>query len=104
VPRIFAAVTCGHEHVAAEALRLLTRLWAPGSARSGAGPWVLPRPAAPGRGAGQAGSGGEDPGDALAMMSSYDIAAMGRQAKSACLSPGGRCAPVALNIQKSSES
>lgn len=99
VPRIFAAVACGHEHVAAEALRLLTRLWAPGCARSGAGPWVLPRPAPGGGAAGQAGRG-EDPGDAMAMMSSYDIAAMGRQAKSVCLAPGGRCAPVRLDILK----
>ena len=40
---MFAALTCGHEHVAAEAARLLTRLWAPAAARKGAPTWTLHR-------------------------------------------------------------
>lgn len=91
VPRIFAAVACGHEHVAAEALRLLTRLWAPGSARSGQGPWVLPRSS----------SGPNEAGEEYAFEASlpvmgYDAAASARQAKSACLAPSGRCVGASL--------
>lgn len=35
--RVLAAFGCGHDGVAAEAARLLTRLWAPAAARVGAG-------------------------------------------------------------------
>lgn len=37
--RIFAALLSGHDHVAAEAARLLLRFFAPSAARAGAGPW-----------------------------------------------------------------
>lgn len=43
VGRLFAALSCGHEHVAMEAARTLTRLWAPAAARVGAGPWRVLR-------------------------------------------------------------
>lgn len=39
--RIFAALQCGNDHVAFEAARLLTRLFAPAAARAGAGPWQM---------------------------------------------------------------
>lgn len=83
--RVFSAVTCGHEHVAAEALRLLTRLWAPASARSGQGPWVLPR-----AGAGPGVRGGEDAADVHSQLAGFDVAAAGRMAKSTCLGQSGR--------------
>ena len=88
VPRIFAAATCGHEHVAAEALRLLTRLWAPASARSGQGPWVLPR-----SGPNEAGKDNSafDASSSLPLGPAQDLIAFGRQAKSICLAPSGRC-------------
>jgi DnaJ family protein C protein 13 len=38
--RIFAALTSGHDHVAAEAARLLLRFFSPAAASQGAGPWV----------------------------------------------------------------
>jgi hypothetical protein len=41
--RLFAALTCGEDHVAAEGLRLLVRLWAPAAARIGRGPWQMGR-------------------------------------------------------------
>ncbi len=80
VPRIFAAMTCGQEHIEAEALRLLTRLWAPACARSGQGPWELPK----------AGAGLVEASDLQAQMAGYDFSAAGRQAKSLCLVPTGR--------------
>lgn len=49
--RIFAALLSGHDHVAAEAARLLLRFFAPQAARSGAGPWAA---AAAGAAAGEA--------------------------------------------------
>ena len=82
VPRMFAAMTCGQEHVKAEALRLLTRLWAPATARSGHGPWELPK-VGPGR-------PGGDAADLQSQMAGYDAGSAGRQAKSLCLAPTGR--------------
>lgn len=38
--RIFAALLSGHDHVAAEAARLLLRFFAPSAARAGVGPWA----------------------------------------------------------------
>lgn len=38
--RIFAALMSGHDHVAAEAARLLLRFFAPAAARAGMGPWA----------------------------------------------------------------
>ena len=38
--RIFAALLSGHDHVAAEAARLLLRFFAPAAARAGVGPWA----------------------------------------------------------------
>jgi DnaJ family protein C protein 13 len=37
--RVFAALACGHDHAAAEAARLLARLFAPAAARAGGVPW-----------------------------------------------------------------
>ncbi|KAF8069423.1 GRV2 [Scenedesmus sp. PABB004] len=45
--RVWACLACGSEHVAAEAARLLVRLFAPAPARHGAPPWRLLRGAAP---------------------------------------------------------
>jgi DnaJ family protein C protein 13 len=78
-------MTCGQEHVEAEALRLLTRLWAPACVRSGQGPWELPNV-----GAGRAGAA--EASDLQAQMAGYDLSAAGRQAKSLCLVPTGRLA------------
>lgn len=44
--RIFGALGCGHDGVMAEAARLLTRMWAPAAARTGAGPWQISRSSA----------------------------------------------------------
>ena len=78
---MFGALGCGHDGVAAEAARLLTRLWAPAAARTGAAPWALPPP--PG--------GGGEAADPRTLNSVEDSAAA-RPAKTACLAPPGRCA------------
>ena len=83
VHRIFAAMICGQDHVEAEALRLLTRLWAPACARSGQGPWELPK-----IGAGM--TGAIDVADFQSQMAGFDAGSAGRQAKSLCLVPTGR--------------
>ena len=81
--RIFAALACGHEHVAAEAGRLLTRLWAPRAARRGAPTWTLVKGSKP-----QEEDGGQ--------LSSVEDSVSAKQAKGVCLGPAGRCvsAPV----------
>ena len=81
--RVFAALTCGHEHVAAEAGRLLTRLWAPRAGRRGAFTWTLtkgPR------------SQEEDGGQ----LSSVEDPIISKQAKSTCLGPAGRSAALLI--------
>ncbi|KAK9915634.1 hypothetical protein WJX75_001835 [Coccomyxa subellipsoidea] len=85
VVRVFAAMTCGHEHVAAEALRLLARLWSPASARSGQGPWVLPRVGGP---------SAMDAAETQSQLAGFDAAAAGRMAKSTCLGHSGRAAAL----------
>ena len=68
--RIFAALLSSHDHVAAEAARLLLRFFAPAAARTGVGPW-----------AGEAGSG-----SAAAPLGdpSEEEAAAAHAAKSVC--------------------
>lgn len=39
--RVFAALSCGQEHVSAEAARLLVRLWNPAAAFTGCPTWRL---------------------------------------------------------------
>ena len=80
---MFAAMTCGQEHVEAEALRLLTSLWAPLCARSGQGPWELPKV-----GSGQ--TGASDAAEFQSQMAGFDAGSAARQAKSLCLVPTGR--------------
>ena len=76
--RIFAALNSGHEHMVAEAARLLTRIWAPATAGLGVGPWYLPR-------------GGLHASDSDPRPSAPPDAVTGaRAAKSACLQPPGR--------------
>lgn len=79
--RIFAALEMSHEHIAAEAARLLTRLWAPAAGRSGAGPWTLPSSIA-------ALTATADP----ATINSADDTQAAHAAKSAALSQLGRSA------------
>jgi len=43
LPRVWACLACGAEHVVAEGARLLQRLFAPAPARNGAPPWRLLR-------------------------------------------------------------
>lgn len=74
---MFAALTCGHEHVAAEAGRLLTRVWAPRAARRGAPTWTLTKADRP-----QEEDGGQ--------LSSVEDPVLAKQAKSICLGPAGR--------------
>ena len=76
--RIFACLACGHEHVAAEAGRLLTRVWAPRAARRGAPTWTLTKADRP-----QEEDGGQ--------LSSVEDPVTAKQAKSICLGPSGRC-------------
>ena len=76
-------MTCGQEHVEAEVLRLLTRLWAPACTRSGQGPWELPK-----AGPGQASA--SDAADFQSQMAGFDAGSAGQQAKSLCLVPTGR--------------
>lgn len=75
--RVFAALACGHEHVAAEAGRLLTRLWAPRPARRGAPTWTLTK-------------GGQPPEEDGGQLSSAEDSVTAKQAKGACLGPAGR--------------
>ena len=39
---MYGCLSLGHGHVAAEAARLLTRLWAPSAGRGGSAPWAMP--------------------------------------------------------------
>ncbi|KAK9822709.1 hypothetical protein WJX81_005943 [Elliptochloris bilobata] len=80
--RVFAALACGHDGVAGEAARLLTRLWAPAAARTGQPPWALPRPL-----------GGGEAADPHTLNSLEDSIAA-RAAKTACLAPPGRAAAL----------
>ncbi|GAB4814092.1 hypothetical protein N2152v2_001138 [Parachlorella kessleri] len=78
--RIFASLQCGSDHVAFEAARLLTRLFAPAACRAGAGPWQL-------------GRGGGRLSDAdLTSLNSADETAAARAAKSVCFISDTRCA------------
>lgn len=86
--RIFAALTCGHEHVTAEAARLLTRLWAPRAGRRGAPTWILTKGSR---------SQEEDGGQ----LSSMEDPITAKQAKSICLGPAGRC-PFAFSLEPAS--
>lgn len=43
LPRVWACLGCGCDHVAMEGARLLVRLFAPAPARHGAPPWRLLR-------------------------------------------------------------
>ncbi|KAL0040215.1 hypothetical protein WJX77_000548 [Trebouxia sp. C0004] len=79
--RIFACLACGHEHVAAEAGRLLTRVWAPRAARRGGPTWTLTKADR---------LQDEDGGQ----LSSVEDPVTAKQAKSICLGPTGR--PVLL--------
>ena len=74
---MFAALACGHEHVSAEAGRLLTRLWAPRLARRGAPTWTLTKGGPP-----QEEDGGQ--------LSSVEDPVTAKQAKGICLGPAGR--------------
>jgi DnaJ family protein C protein 13 len=71
--RVFAALMAGHDHVAAEAARLLLRFFAPSAARAGAGPWAAP----PG------GGGGGEPAE--------EEVAAAHAAKSVCFISRSRC-------------
>ena len=81
--RVFAALTSGHEHVTAEAGRLLTRLWAPRPGRRGAPTWTLTKGSR---------SQEEDGGH----LSSVEDPITAKQAKSICLGPAGRCTPAVV--------
>ena len=81
--RVFAALMSGHDHVAAEAARLLTRLWAPAAGRSGTGPWIMPK---------AAGSQGIDPSG----VNSADDNQAAHSAKSVSLSQPGRWVRCAI--------
>ena len=89
--RLFAALTCGHEHVAAEAGRLLTRVWAPRAACRGGPTWTLTKADQP-----QNEDGGQ--------LSSVDDHVLSKQAKSTCLGPVGRhvisfmCVSLCLSV------
>ncbi|GIL47629.1 hypothetical protein Vafri_4396, partial [Volvox africanus] len=80
VGRVMAAYACGHDGVAAEAARLLTRLWAPAAARVGAAPWSGLR-AAPSLASLLA-----DPDDPLSGCDPEDLS-LARSAKSLCFGP-----------------
>ncbi|GFR46449.1 hypothetical protein Agub_g8023, partial [Astrephomene gubernaculifera] len=89
--RLLAAYECAHEGVAAEAARLLTRLWAPAAARVGAAPWSSLR-AAPSLAALLA----ADPDDPLSGCEPADLS-LARAAKAACFTPANttaRCAAL----------
>ncbi|GIM04041.1 hypothetical protein Vretimale_8678, partial [Volvox reticuliferus] len=80
VGRVMAAYACGHDGVAAEAARLLTRLWAPAAARAGAAPWSGLR-AAPSLASLLA-----DPDDPLSGCDPEDLS-LARSAKALCFGP-----------------
>ena len=76
--RLFFGVSCGQDHVAAEASRLLLRLFAPAAGRSGAPPWDLPK-------VDSASVRGE-------ATNNVEDSAIGQQAKMAALRQPGRSA------------
>ena len=78
--RLFFGVSCGQDHVAAEASRLLLRLFAPAAGRSGAPPWNLPK-------ADGACVRGEP-------VNNVEDSAIAQQAKMTALRQPGRSAPV----------
>lgn len=78
--RLFFGVSCGQDHVAAEASRLLMRLFAPAAGRSGAPPWNLPKA-----------EGASGRGEAVNYVEDSAIA---QQAKMAALRQPGRSALI----------
>jgi len=117
VPRAFAALACGADHVTAEAARLLARLWAPGLSRRGAAPWRVGRGGG-GTGAAGGGSDDEDGDDSARAAGAAPLASpplspprpphphppwsspedelAGKSAKSACFPPGARVGALRL--------
>lgn len=83
IARIFSALLCGHDHVATEAARFLTRLWAPSPSRMGLGPWKLTR------------AGLLEDSDPASTASNEDNQ-NARSAKSICLAPTSRRCPALL--------
>ncbi|KAG2494521.1 hypothetical protein HYH03_007288 [Edaphochlamys debaryana] len=90
--RLLAAYGCGHEGVAAEAARLLTRMWAPAAARVGAAPWSGLRSGGPA----SASALVADPDDPLSGCGPEDLT-LARGAKALCFGPAStpaRCAAL----------
>lgn len=79
--RIFFGVSCGQDHVAAEAARLLLRLFMPAAGRAGSPPWNLPKP-----------EGSLAKGEASS--NTPEDTAMAQQAKVAALRQPGRSAQI----------
>lgn len=71
--RVFAALLCGHDHVACEAGRLLLRLMAPASARQGAPPCRL------------------DGQNVYLLNNSHEDSMLARSAKLSCFVSSARC-------------
>lgn len=81
--RVFAALQSGHDHVAAEAARLLLRLFAPAAARAGAGPWTT-----------AAGAGSDGAAANPLAVNSPEEESAARAAKSVCFISRSRCAAL----------
>ena len=86
--RVFAALSCGHDHVSAEAARLLVRLWNPAAAFTGGPTW---------RQAGRLTPTSSQRENVDAVNTAAELAAA-RSAKAQCLSGHARCAQF-LNEQ-----
>lgn len=80
--RVFVAMLSGHEHVAAEAARLLLRLFAPAAARIGAIPW---------REHNNSSSNGTTKNGTVGVVNSPDDSSLARAAKLACFVSPARC-------------
>ena len=89
-PRIFACLDCGAPHAAAEAARLLVRLWAPHAASAGLTPWDAPWR--------QGGGGAAGSSSAAA---AGDDGAAAASAKAICLGAPGRAAAL-VNVLRGS--
>ncbi|KAK9868448.1 hypothetical protein WJX84_004951 [Apatococcus fuscideae] len=79
--RVFAALSCGQEHVSAEAARLLVRLWNPAAAFTGCPTWRL---------GGRASTSALHRDNPDAVNTAAELAAA-RSAKVQCLSGHARC-------------
>ena len=89
--KIFAALLCGHEHIVFEAARLLLRLFAPTSGRTGSAPWPSESDHQSTKEGAGSGPRGRSASDGFSGFSFHDDTAVSRTAKSICFIADARC-------------